>query len=361
MNVHMKPPQIGLDGIPAAVTALSLVDGAAGELVIAGRRVDDLAAGQGFEATAAQLWALADPAAAPPDEGAFGAAREAAFAQAKRICPSLAYLPAIDGLRAAIAALNVPDGPRAAVAITAAVPVLAMTLEALRRGDAPLAPDPSLGHAADTLRLLRGTAPTAAEARALDTYLTTVSDHGMNASTFACRVVIATRASMVSAVTAAYAALSGPLHGGAPGPVLDMLDEIGGEQAIAPWLETALERGDRLMGFGHRIYRARDPRADVLKAALIALAPDTERLSFALAVEREARAQLAQRYPGRRLDTNVEFYTALLLDALGIPRSLFTPVFAIGRVAGWTAHAIEHHARKGRLIRPEALYDGVRP
>lgn len=361
MNVQMKAPQIGLDGIPAAVTALSLVDGMAGELVIAGRRVDDLAAEQGFEATAVRLWSLADPAASPVDPGLFGAAREAAFAQAKRICPSLADLPAIDGLRAAVAALRVPDGPLAALAITAAVPVLAITLEAMRRGDVPLSPDPAAGHAADTLRLLRGVPPTAAEAKALDTYLTTVSDHGMNASTFACRVVIATRASMVSAVTAAYAALSGPLHGGAPGPVLDMLDEIGSEDRIAPWLETALDRGDRLMGFGHRIYRTRDPRADVLKAALVRLAPETPRLKLALAVERAAQAELARRYPGRKLDTNVEFYTALLLDALGIPRELFTPVFAIGRVAGWTAHAIEHHARKGRLIRPEALYDGARP
>ncbi len=165
----------------------------------------------------------------------------------------------------------------------------------------------------------------------------------------------------MSAVTAAYAALSGPLHGGAPGPVLDMLDEIGRTERIGPWLDVALDRGDRLMGFGHRIYRTRDPRADVLKAALIALAPETPRLALATAVESAAQAELARRHPGRRLDTNVEFYTALLLDALSIPRTLFTPIFAVGRVAGWTAHAIEHHARKGRLIRPEALYDGVRP
>ena len=176
-----------------------------------------------------------------------------------------------------------------------------------------------------------------------------------------CRVVIATRASLVSAVTGAYAALSGPLHGGAPGPVLDMLDEIGGEQMIGGWLDEALDRGDRLMGFGHRIYRTRDPRADVLKAALIRLAPETARLKLAMAVEDAARTALNARHPERPLDTNVEFYTALLLDALGIPRTLFTPVFAIGRVAGWTAHAIEHHARRGRLIRPEAVYVGARP
>ncbi|MCC6920656.1 MAG: citrate synthase [Alphaproteobacteria bacterium] len=361
MNVHVKAPQIGLDGVPAAVTALSLVEGMAGELVIAGERIDDLARHETFEGVAARLWRLADPGTPLADPALFGAARTAAFAQARRICPSLVHLPAIDGLRAAIAALSVPDGPNAALAIAAAVPVLLATLEALRRGETPLAPDPALGHAADTLRLLRGRPATEAEARALDTYLTTVSDHGMNASTFACRVVIATRASMVSAVTAAYAALSGPLHGGAPGPVLDMLDEIGSAGRITDWLAMALDRGDRLMGFGHRIYRTRDPRADVLKAALMALAPETPRLALATAVESAAQAELARRHPGRKLDTNVEFYTALLLDALSIPRTLFTPIFAIGRVAGWTAHAIEHHARKGRLIRPEAVYDGVRP
>ena len=122
-----------------------------------------------------------------------------------------------------------------------------------------------------------------------------------------------------------------------------------------------LEDGARLMGFGHRIYRTRDPRADVLKAALQRLAPDTPRLDFAMKVERAAQAKLAARHKGRALDTNVEFYTALLLDALGVPRALFTPVFAMGRVAGWTAHAIEHHARKGRLIRPDSIYDGAMP
>jgi citrate synthase len=361
MNVQTIRPAIGLDGVPAAVTALSLVDGQKGELVIAGRAVEDLAGRLSFEQTAGLLWQIADPAAAPVDPARFGTLRVTAFRQARTICPSLAHLPPVDGLRAAIAALDIPDGPDAASAITAALPVLLATLEALRRGDAPPAPDPTLGHAADTLRLLRGTAPSRAEAMALDAYLVTISDHGMNASTFACRVIIATQANLVSAVTGAYGALSGPLHGGAPGPVLDMLDEIGSEANIAPWLAEALSRGDRLMGFGHRIYRTRDPRADVLKKVLGELAPSNPRLAFALKVERAAQAELASRYPDRRLDTNVEFFTALLLDALGISRTLFTPLFAIGRVAGWTAHALEHHARRGRLIRPEAIYDGLRP
>jgi len=361
MNMPLTGRSIGLDGIPAAVTALSLVDGENGVLVIAGLSVERLAETLTFEAVAAGLWRIADPRAEAVEPATFGRLRAAAFEQALHICPSLVRLGPVDGLRAALAALDIADGPSAAAAIVAAVPVLIATLEALRAGRAPLAPDPEIGHAADMLRMLRGAPPSPAEARALDAYLTTVSDHGMNASTFACRVVTATRASLVSAVTAAYGALSGPLHGGAPGPVLDMLDEIGDRTAIAPWIAAALERGERLMGFGHRIYRTRDPRADVLKAALERLAPATPRLAFALEVEREARAQLKARHPERPLDTNVEFYTALLLDALGLPRALFTPLFAVGRVAGWTAHAMEHHARAGRLIRPEALYDGARP
>lgn len=359
MNIQVSTPApaIGLDGVPAAVTALSHVDGARGELIVAGQRIDDLAGRTDFESLARRLWAIAGAADAP----ALGPLRARAFGRALEVGPVLKDMAPVDALRAAIAALDVPDGPEAAAALTAAVPVMCLTILALAEGRTPVAPDPALGHAADILRMLRGRPASEAEAAALDAYLVTVSDHGMNASTFACRVVIATRASLVSAVTAAYGALSGPLHGGAPGPVLDMLDAIGSEAAIDGWLDGALDDGARLMGFGHRIYRTRDPRADVLKAALQRLAPDTPRLDFAMKVERAAQAKLAARHTGRALDTNVEFYTALLLDALGVPRSLFTPVFAMGRVAGWTAHAIEHHARKGRLIRPDAVYDGAMP
>lgn len=357
VSAQASAPAIGLDGVPAAVTALSHVDGARGELIIAGKRIDDLAGTADFESVARRLWALAG--AGTTSE--LGPLRVAAFQRALAVGPVLKDMAPVEALRAGLAALKIEDGPEAAAAITAAVPVMSLTLLALAEGREPVKPDPALGHAADILRMLRGIPASAAEAAALDAYLVTVSDHGMNASTFACRVVIATRASLVSAVTAAYGALTGPLHGGAPGPVLDMLDAIGGEAQIDGWLDGALDDGERLMGFGHRIYRTRDPRADVLKAALQRLAPETSRLAFALKVERAAQVKLAARHKGRALDTNVEFYTALLLDGLRIPRTLFTPVFAMGRVAGWTAHAIEHHARKGRLIRPDAIYDGVMP
>ena len=196
-----------------------------------------------------------------------------------------------------------------------------------------------------------GAAPASdAEAAALDAYLVTVCDHGLNASTFAARVVASTRAGLTSAVLAGLSALKGPLHGGAPGPVIEMLDAIGTPANARPWLEKALARGDRLMGFGHRIYRVRDPRADALKTAVRKLASASSALPG-----RHAIAEAVE-----PLDTNVEFYTALLLKALGLPPSSFTCVFAMGRVAGWIAHAREQLAG-GRLIRPQSVYVGPEP
>jgi citrate synthase len=212
--------------------------------------------------------------------------------------------------------------------------------------------------------MLRGASPSAAEAQALDAYLVTVSDHGLNASTFAARVVASTQAGLASAVLAGISALKGPLHGGAPGPVIEMLDGIGQPQNARAWIEAALDRGDRLMGFGHRIYRVRDPRADALKRAVRTLGEGSNappgRLAFAEAVERAALAILKDRKPNRSLQTNVEFYTALLLEALAFPAGAFTCVFAMGRVAGWIAHAKEQLAA-GRLIRPQSRYVGPRP
>jgi citrate synthase len=199
--------------------------------------------------------------------------------------------------------------------------------------------------------------------RALDTDLVTVADHGLNASTFAARVVASTQSDMVSALTAAIGALKGPLHGGAPGPVLDMLDAIGSPDAAEAWLEAELAAGHRIMGMGHRVYRVRDPRAAVLEQALATLqgsGEGSERLALARAVERSARAVLKERHPERNLDTNVEFYTAVLLDAIGLPRSAFTATFTAGRVAGWAAHVLEQR-RRGRLIRPSSRYIGPMP
>jgi citrate synthase len=198
-------------------------------------------------------------------------------------------------------------------------------------------------------------------AAALDRYLVTASDHGLNASTFVARIVASTRAGLTSATIAAMSALKGPLHGGAPGPVLDMLDEIGSAEHASSWLEGALSRGDRLMGFGHRVYRVRDPRADALKEAVKRLATSNEvdpgRLRLAEAVEAAALDLLARKKPDHPLQTNTEFYTALLLEAVGLPREAFTCAFAAGRSAGWMAHAREQMLN-GRLIRPQSRYVG---
>lgn len=359
MTLHQTTA--GLDGVTAALTALSHVDGEGGELIIAGSRVAQLASETDFEGVAQRLLAAAGEATdAATFKGMIGEARVRAFARLGNILPATQGLSLGAGFRAALAAIDKEEGIADEVALLGAMPVLAAALARSAAGEAPVAPDATLGQAADLLRMLRGTPASAAEAAALDAYLVTVSDHGMNASTFAARVVASTQADLFMAVTAGYCALSGPLHGGAPAPVLDMLEAIGTADNIAPWIDASLARGERLMGFGHRIYKVRDPRADVLKRALGTLGSEGMDLGLAAEVEAYAREALAIAKPGRRLDTNVEFYTAILLGALKIPREAFTSVFAVGRTAGWVAHALEQQ-RTGRLLRPASVYTGPMP
>jgi len=202
-------------------------------------------------------------------------------------------------------------------------------------------------------------------AEALDAYFTAVIDNGLNTSAFTARVIASSRASLVSAALGAYCAFTGPLHGGAPGPTLDMLDEAAASGDVALWAERKIAAGERLMGFGHRVFRLGDPRAAVLRTALERLAaafgPGAGRLAFAAEVERAVAAGFARMKPGRPpLQPNIEINAALLLDAVGLPREAFTPVFAVARGAGWLAHAMEQR-REGRLIRPSSAYVGPRP
>jgi citrate synthase len=347
---------IGLDDVVAAETTLSDVDGLAGRLVIRGHSLDELAGRTSAEDVLAMLFT--DAFETPVTPRALGAARAEVFARLAPMFPTLAALPLFDGVRAAIALLADDTELATALLLVAAPAAILPALIRLQAGEAPLAPDPALAHATDVIRMLSGEVD-AARGRALDAYLVTVADHGLNASTFAARVVASTQAGLTSAVLAAYGALKGPLHGGAPGPVLDMLDAVGTPENADAVLGDMLEHGDRLMGFGHRIYRVRDPRADALKAALGKL-PPSPRLELALAVEASALKLLKQKKPDRPLETNVEFFTALLLDALGFPREAFTAVFAMGRSAGWIAHAREQ-AMSGRLIRPKSRYIGPTP
>jgi citrate synthase len=242
----------------------------------------------------------------------------------------------------------------------AAFPTIVGAYWRMRNGEAPIAVRHDLTHTAHYLHQLFGAEPSTARTRALETYLNTVCDHGLNASTFAARVIVSTRSDLISAITGAVGALKGPLHGGAPGPALDMVFEIGSPGRAEAVIRARLDRGERLMGFGHRIYRVRDPRADVLaQAAEVLYASGGDRAVYTLArsVEQTALRLLREHKPDRRLDTNVEFYTALLLHGLGVPTDLFTPTFAVGRVLGWSAHALEQ-LRDGRLIRPQSAYVG---
>ena len=349
----------GLENIVAAETVLSDVDGQNGRLVIRGWPVGMLAASMAYEDAAHLLWqGFFDDLPEVATLGArLGAARAEVFDLAGKIPDGLDI---VRFLRTGWSLLEDDESLDAALRLAAAGPVF--TAAAVRRdqGLKPIAPDPELSQSADFLHMLTGRVPGNAEARALDAYLVTVCDHGLNASTFAARVVASTRAGLVSAAVAGLSALKGPLHGGAPGPVLDMLDEIGVPENAESWIDAALARGDRLMGFGHRVYRVRDPRADALKAAVARLPGTSGRIAFADHIERAVLGRLAKKYPQRKLETNVEFSTALLLEALGIPREAFTAVFACGRILGWTAHAREQIG-EGRLVRPRSVYRGPVP
>lgn len=356
----------GLDGVVAASTRLSHVDGEAGQLTIAGFAVEDLAPNASFEEVAYLLLHGRRP---DPAEGV-------RFAQDLAGRRQLSHV-AIDLLRAAAAAQASPmDALRMAApllslgreenplddALTAmaSFPTIVGVYWRLRNGHEPVPVRADLTHAAHYLHQLFGAEPSAERSRGLETYLNTVCDHGLNASTFAARVIVSTRSDVISALTGAVGALKGPLHGGAPGPALDLVFDIGTPDRAETVIRATLDRGERLMGFGHRVYRVRDPRADVLaQAAERFYASDGDRALYALArtVEATALRVLREHKPDRRLDTNVEFYTALLLHGLGLPPALFTPTFAVGRVLGWSAHCLEQ-LRDGKLIRPQSAYIG---
>ena len=353
----------GLEGVVAAATRLSSVDGDRGELIIAGFPVEELASHATFEETTWLLWhgdlpalgelatfrrALADARALPP--AALALLRDAARAG----------VDGMDALRIAAGTISlVGEEP---IAIVARMPTIVAAWSRLKDGKEPIAPNPELDHAANFLYRLDGERPSAERVRGLETYLNTVVDHGLNASTFTARIITSTGSDLVSAVVGALGALKGPLHGGAPGPALDMVFEIGDASRAEAYLRRKIEAGERLMGFGHRIYKVRDPRADVLAAAaerLFTRAGDMALYGLARAVEAEALRLLEEYKPGRRLQTNVEFYTALLLHGLGLAPALFTPTFAISRTSGWIAHALEQR-RANRIIRPQSDYVGPR-
>jgi citrate synthase len=349
----MKP---GLEGVVVAETVLSHADSEQGMLWVSGHPIPELVQRYGYEGTVALLWDGFAGRDLTRDSmtKTLGAARQQAFNQINTWLPIAAGCPLDDAVRIALALLP-DDSPPAAIASALAVSVPAAVRTA--RGERPLPPDPNLPVAADVLRMLRGVTPSNGQAKTLDTYFAVMAESGLGPASFTARTVASTRASLASAVLAAWCSFVGPLHGGAPGPTLDVLDAAAAADDLDIWIEQKLKSGERIAGFGHRVFRGNDPRAVAMRAALQQMGAGASRLEFAARLEERLAAMLARVKPGRRLPANIEVMAAVLLDAVGIPREAFTATFAIARSAGWIAHALEQQ-QTGRMIRPASAYVG---
>ncbi|KQX92650.1 citrate synthase/methylcitrate synthase [Streptomyces clavifer] len=295
-------------------------------------------------------------------------------AEVREALPAIARAGAdsgpLAGLRTALSLLGASAGFRPvydigadrrrtdALAVCAAVPTLLTALHRLGQGLEPVAPRDDLPFAANYLYMLTGAEPDASRARAVEQYLVSTIDHGFNASTFTARVVASTGADTAACLVAAVGALSGPLHGGAPSRALDTLDAIGTPDRIDGWIREQVLAGGRIMGFGHPVYRTEDPRSRMLRS--IAQGFGGPLVDFAVEVERQVEAILAELKPGRELHTNVEFYAGVVMELCGLPREMFTPTFCAARMVGWSANILEQ-AEDSKIIRPAARYVGAPP
>ena len=347
----------GLKGVVAGETALAMIDGERGILRYRGYPIAELVERGTYAQVADLLWT---GEWRPDARLACAPLPEAVLDILRRLPPSAR---AMDALRTAASAWGAAEGlswpPTAeqARAVTALAPSALAAFARLREGHEPIEPDPELGLAAGFLYQLRGERPDAAAARALDAYFVVGAEHGFNASTFAARVIVSTHSDLASAVVGAIGALKGPWHGGAPSEVVDQLHQIGSVDQAEAWIRATLARGERLMGFGHRVYRAYDPRAAALRRVAEGLAGIAEWLATAVAVEEVALRLLAEHKPDYPIKTNVEYYAAAVLQGVGLPPELFPATFALARHAGWTAHCLEQ-AEANVLIRPAVRYVG---
>jgi citrate synthase len=352
-----RPYSPGLEGVIAGETALSKVDGVNGRLIYRGYRIGDLVQHGTYPAVANLLWTgdwVAShhlPTTPVPDA----------------VLTTLRALPRdakpMDALRTAVSAwgatekLPWPPTVEQARALTAFSPSALAAFARIREGKDPIEPDPSLDLPEGFLYQLKGERPDAGTIRALDAYFIVGAEHGFNASTFTARVITSTMSDIASAVAGAIGTMKGPLHGGAPSEVVDQLAKMGSVEHAEEWLRGALDRGERLMGFGHRVYRAYDPRAAALRTVAEGMEHKPDWLELAIKVEDMALRLLAERHPDRALKTNVEFYAAPVLQGVGLSPDLFPATFSLARHAGWTAHVLEQ-AAANRLIRPDVRYVG---
>ncbi|RNF38796.1 citrate synthase/methylcitrate synthase [Planococcus salinus] len=356
--------QKGLKGIVAVQTRIASVDGDKGELRYRGETVDKAIANHSFEETAFFLWHGRLPSGTEQNNWnqtllLHRRIPEHILEIARLLPPET---PIMDGLRTLVSAYTHQtfvdaDAEEQGVALIAALPVLTAVLHRLKQGKPIIEPRKDLGHTANYLWMLTGVEPTAAQTEALETYLNLTMEHGMNASTFAARVTVSTESDMVSAITSALGTMKGPLHGGAPSGVIDLLEEIRVPEQIEPVITEKLENGEKIMGFGHRIYRTEDPRSILLREKCLKLHGEDPWLDLAVAAEKEIVRLLNNRKPGRALYTNVEFYAAAIMRSIDMPPALFTPTFSVARIVGWTAHILEQQ-QDNVIFRPQSEYIG---
>jgi citrate synthase len=352
-----RPYSPGLEGVIGAESAIGLVDGKNGRLLYRGYPIGELVRHGTYAEVADLLWTgewhpgvQFHPAPVPD-----------AVVVALRALPRSAH--PMDALRTAVsvwgaaARIAWPPTPEQARALTAFSPSALAAFDRIRRGLEPVAPDQTLDLAGGFLQQLTGRAPDPGSAKALEAYFIVGAEHGLNASTFTARVITATRSDLASAVCGAIGALKGPLHGGAPAEVVNQLHEIGSPERAEAWVRETVANGGRIMGFGHRVYRAYDPRAAALRGVAEAMDRRPEWLDLAIQVEDVVLRVLAELKPGRVLKTNVEYYAAAVLQGVGLTPDLFPATFALARHAGWTAHAIEQ-VTANKLIRPDMRYTG---
>ena len=355
----------GLEGIIGAQTAISMVDGANGRLVYQGYVIADLAQEMSFEEVAFLLWEGRLPNRSELDALSSELAGSRDLTQAA--VAALDALPPdtdpMDVLRSVVSVQGVehrlakPSRPLA-IHATASFPTILATFHRRQVGMESVKPRRDLGHAANYLYMMNGKEASPEIVRALNTYLVLLADHGMNASTFTARVVASTESDLTSCLVGAIGALKGPAHGGAPSAVIEQLELIGTAENAEPWMREARKKKVKFMGFGHRVYRVYDPRAKILKEMCRQMNPKFYEL--ATRVEEVALKILHEEHPERPQSVNVEFYSAGVLQAIGLPKEFFTPTFAVSRVAGWSAHVLEQAAHN-RIIRPQSEYIGPEP
>jgi len=358
--LEFKP---GLEGVVAVQTALSKVDGEAGRLLFRGYQADELARQHQFEEAVHLLWYGTMPTDAERTKLTEKLKENREVPE--RIVTLIKELPEdmemMAVLRTCISALGYetswPPAPEEAIRITAITPTILTYRYRMLNNQEIVQPNNELDHVANYLYMLRGKTPKEDHVEALNAYFILTAEHGLNAATFTSRVITSTQSDMYSAVSGAIGAMKGPLHGGAPSGVMDMLDEIGSIDNVEPWIRKKLENDEKLMGFGHRVYKTMDPRSEALRDITSKMSENDAWLALAKHVEEKAIELLEEYKPGRHLYTNVEFYAAAIFRSIDFPEPLFTATFTASRVAGWCAHIMEQ-GNNNRIFRPLATYTG---